>query len=216
MLRVKRLGAGEQVGIFMRQLSTGSTAARIEIIPAYASMPSSSIRPKVAAMHPFKSNRLLYLAVASSALGSLSGVARAGSPCDLVTRGEATQLLGISAGKKLARHADHGLSGCVIRAVSGGHDRDSLELGIATDSRTRPSRQHTDDERGDEVPSMHGEPWYEVSVPDARHPNDRRLVIHRDRTSLTLDLHSSHQTDARRAFESVWYKIAERLPADER
>ena len=162
-------------------------------------------------MHPSKSNRLIYLAATMSALASLSGVARAGGPCDLVTRGEATQLLGVSAGKKLAKP-----SACVIRAVSGGRDHDTLKLGVVTDSRAQPSRQHTDDERGDEIPSMHGEPWYEVSVPDAKHPNDRRLVIHRDRTSLTLDLHSSHQTDAKRAFESVWYKIAERLPADER
>ncbi len=63
---------------------------------------------------------------------------------------------------------------------------------------------------------MHGEAWYEVSVPDPKHPGDRRLVIHRDRTSLTLDLHSSHQADAKTAFESIWHDIAERLPFDGR
>jgi hypothetical protein len=73
-----------------------------------------------------------------------------------------------------------------------------------------------DEERGDEVPSMHGEAWYEVSVPDPQHPEDRRLVIHRDRSSLILDLHSSHQADPKGAFESIWYQIAERLPFDER
>ena len=167
-------------------------------------------------MHPSQSNRLAYLVITIGTLGSIPEVALAASPCDLVTRSEATQLLGISTGKKLAKRAGPDVSACVIRAVSGGRDRDTLKLGVTTDSLSRPSRQHTDDERGDEVPSMHGEPWYEVSVPDAKHPNDRRLVIHRDRTSLTLDLHSSHQADAKRAFESVWYKIAERLPADER
>jgi hypothetical protein len=137
-------------------------------------------------------------------------------PCDLVTRAEASRLLGVSAGKKLPQKSTApNTTSCLIASAHRGHD--ILKLDIVTVSReeTAHLREHTDEERGDEVQSLHDEPWYEVSVADPEHPQDRRLVIHRDRTTLTLDLHSSHQADAQHAFESIWYQIAERLPTDE-
>jgi hypothetical protein len=152
----------------------------------------------------------------STLAASAAGTVWANSPCDLVTRAEASRLLGVSAGKKVRQKiAAADTTSCLINSANEGHD--TLKLAVTTVSReeTTHLREHTDDERGDEVQSMHGEPWYEVSIPDPEHPQDHRLVIHRDRMTLTLDLHSSHQTHVKQAFESVWYKIAERLPSDE-
>ena len=143
-----------------------------------------------------------------------SGTVFAKGPCELVTSAEASRLLGVSAGKKEPQDASTTKGSCVIRQADGGES--TLTVGVTTVSRTETShlRNHTDDDRGGDGSS--DEPWYEVSAVDPKHPNDRRLVIHRDRTTLTLDLHSAHQPHAKRAFESVWHDIAERLPSDER
>ncbi len=144
-----------------------------------------------------------------------SGSALAKDACGLLTDTEASRLLGVSAGKKEPQDAGTRTGSCVIRQADGGED--TLKVGIRTVSRTEAShlRDHMDDERGGDGGGSE-EPWYEVSAPDPKHPNDRRLVIHRDRTTLTLELHSSHQSNAKHAFESVWHDIAERLPYDER
>lgn len=144
------------------------------------------------------------------------GVVRAESACDLLTRAEASQILGIATVKKTPQDSHSNAPGCLIQSNAGG--RDSLRLSVETISAENAPRllQHVDDERGDERPSMHGETWYEISVPDSGHPDYRRMVIHRDRTSLILDLHSIHQKDAKAAFEKTWYQVSQRLPADEK
>ena len=162
-------------------------------------------------------NRTLSYGLALAALAvTASGAARAGGVCDFVTRTEASELLGVPAGKMVSSKAGNDGPSCVIRAAKGGHD--VLKLGVTTLTREEAQRltPHLDEERGEEVPTRGDEAWYEVSVPDPKHPNDRRLVIHRDRTNLTLDLHSGHQRDAKKAFESVWHDISERLPYDSR
>ena len=144
------------------------------------------------------------------------GVVRAESACDLLTRGEASQILGIPTVKKTPQDLHSNAPGCLIQASGGGSD--SLRLSVETISAENAPRllQHVDDERGAEHPSMHGETWYEISVPDAKHPDYRRMVVHRDRTSLILDLHSTHQKDAKAAFEKTWYQVSQRLPSDEK
>jgi hypothetical protein len=160
-------------------------------------------------------SRRIQVKLAGLALLLGCGTTWAASPCDLVTRAEASRLLGVSAGKKVTLNAKSDTASCVIRATKGaGAAKPTLKFGVITIPHGEAPREHMDEERGDEVPSRHGEPWYEVSAVDADHPGDRRLVIHRDRTSLILDLHSTHQSDAKRAFESIWYQIAERLPQD--
>ncbi|HEY0342051.1 MAG TPA: hypothetical protein VGC34_14690 [Steroidobacteraceae bacterium] len=156
---------------------------------------------------------VLPLALLTLACGAASSATCARSPCELVSRAEAARLLGVSAGKTAAQEAGASKGSCVIRQADDGES--TLTVGVTTVSRSESShlRNHMDDERGNEASS--DEPWFEVSAVDPKHPHDRRLVIHRDRTTLTLDLHSSHQTNARRAFESVWHEIAERLPSDE-
>lgn len=145
--------------------------------------------------------------------GGFSGAIVAKTPCDLVTSAEASKLLGVSAAQTESQSASAAKGNCVIRQTDGGEG--SLTVEVTTVARNESShlRNHMDDERGGDGSS--DEPWYEVSAVDPKHPNDRRLVIHRDRTTLTLDLHSSHQANARRAFESVWHEIAERLPYDD-
>jgi hypothetical protein len=157
--------------------------------------------------HPLKTS-VVHLALLALACGA-SGAAMAKSPCELVTNAEASRLLGVSAGKMESPETK---ANCVIRQADGGEG--TLKVAVTTVSRTESAhlRNHMDDERGGDGSS--DEPWYEVSPADPKHPNDRRLVIHRDRTTLTLELHSSHQPNARRAFESVWHEIAERLPYD--
>jgi hypothetical protein len=158
--------------------------------------------------------RTLNIALLAFTLGGPATVLAA-KPCDFVTRAEASALLGVSAGKKIPQKTDANGAKCLISAADKGHD--TLKLDVSTFSPDDPNfqRMHTDEERGEEVPSLHDEPWYEVSAVDAEHPGDRRFVIHRSRTVLTLDLHSAHQVDAKQAFENIWSKIAERLPSDE-
>jgi hypothetical protein len=140
-----------------------------------------------------------------------AGVALAHGPCGFVTTSEASRLLGTPAGKKVDAH-ENSKSGCLIAAAEG---PDTLRVSMVTLPEGSPAlRQHMDEARGDE--DSNDEPWYEISVPLAGHPDDRRLVIHRDRTVLTLDLHSHHQPNAKKSFESLWHVIAERLPFDER
>jgi hypothetical protein len=134
----------------------------------------------------------------------------AATPCGVVTRAEASQILGVAAGSRSSPKSDS--SRCVIKSAKGGHDTLKIELHTASAEDSEHLRAHTDEERGEEVQSLHDEPWYEVSAVDAAHPNDRRLVIHRDRSVLTLDVHSSHQMNVQTAFENVWAKIADRLP----
>ena len=128
-------------------------------------------------------------------------------PCDLVTRAEATKLLGVAGGRKTTQH-DASEMRCVVQTAGG----DTLKWGL---SMTKGIvREHMDEERGDAIPTNHGEPWYEVSLADPGHPEDRVLVIHRDHAKLKLQIHSAHQPDVQRAFESLWYQIADRLPQD--
>jgi hypothetical protein len=141
----------------------------------------------------------------------------AAKSCDVITRAEASKILGVAAGKKLPQKtgavgADSSL--CIIRSVSNGQDMLKIDLAIVAANDAEHMRAHTDEERGEETPSLHSEPWYQVSAVDAAHPNDRRLVIHRDRTVLTLDVHSTHQPNVQSAFENVWIEIAQRLSAD--
>ena len=153
------------------------------------------------------------LALLALAWGA-SAATHASEACDLVTKSEASRLLGVAADKKLPRKSHSKTPGCLIRAAVADA---TLELRLETVAPEDAPRllQHVDDERGDEKPSLHGEPWYEVSVRDPKHPDDRRMIIHRDRTSLTLDLHSDHQKNAKETFEKLWHQIAERLPSDE-
>ncbi len=104
----------------------------------------------------------------------------AAKPCDVVTRAEASQLLGVAAGKKTTQKSDANSSRCLIRSANGGHETVRVELRTVAANDAEHMRAHTDEERGEEVPSLHDEPWYEVSAVDAAHPYDRRLVIHRD------------------------------------
>jgi hypothetical protein len=163
-------------------------------------------------MHaPTLPRRTLKLTLLVLSLGA-SGVTLAKGTCDLVSRTEASHLLGTVAGVRTPLERKAGQSGCLIAAA---HGSDSLRLSLVTLPEGSPRlRQHMDEERGgvdnDE------DSWYEISAPDDAHPGDRRLVIHRDRTILTLDLRSSHQTDAKMSFESLWHDIAERLPFDKR
>jgi hypothetical protein len=156
--------------------------------------------------------RCLLITLALTAVGE----AQAGSPCDLVTEGEAARILGIPAVKKTPRDLHSKTPGCLIRGSEGGSD--SLRLSVETISVENAPRllQHIDDERGDEIPSMHGETWYEISVPDSKHPDYRRMVVHRDRTSLILEMRSAHQKNAKAAFEKTWYEVSQRLPTDEK
>lgn len=156
--------------------------------------------------------RCLLMSVAVCAVG----LARAGSPCDFLTQQEASRLLGHAAVKKTPQDAQSKIPGCLIQATEGGSD--SLRLSVETISVENAPRllQHVDDERGDEIPSMHGETWYEISVPDPQHPDYRRMVVHRDRTSLILELRSTHQKNAKAAFEKAWYQVSQRLPTDEK
>jgi hypothetical protein len=157
-------------------------------------------------------NLVLVLALAAPAAAS------AANPCDVITRAEASKILGVAAGKKShtrvgAAAADP--TSCLIRSARSGQDMLKINLTIVAANDAEHMRAHTDEERGEETPSLHDEPWYQVSAADAAHPNDRRLVIHRNRALLILDLHSTHQANVQSAFENVWVEIAERLPADE-
>lgn len=140
--------------------------------------------------------------------------ATAHSPCDFVTKNEASSLLGVPVTKSVPQAVKSATPGCLIESAEGASIRVSVET-IAPEDAPR-LLQHVDDERGDEKPSMHGDSWYEISVVDSKHPDYRRLTIHRDRTSLILDLHSSHQKNAKAAFEKVWFQLSERLPTDEK
>ncbi len=156
--------------------------------------------------HSSKHRILVYTGFAIAAVTASSAWAK--DPCDLVTRSEATKLLGVAGGKKTSQHDGGNEVKCVVR-TSGG---DTLKWGL---SMTRGVvREHMDEERGDAIPTNHGEPWYEVSLADPDHPEDRVLVIHRDHANLRLQIHSAHQPDVQRAFESLWYQIADRLPED--
>jgi hypothetical protein len=161
--------------------------------------------------HPSKTY-VVHLALLALACGA-SGATVAKSPCELVTSAEASRLLGVSAGKTESQDASASKGNCVIRQADGGEGTLTVEVTTVARGESAHLRNHMDDERGGD--GSNDEPWYEVSATDPKHPNDRRLVIHRDRTTLTLELHSSHQTNAKRAFESVWHEIAERLPYDD-
>jgi hypothetical protein len=154
-------------------------------------------------------NLLLALALAAPA------TVFAAKPCDVVTRNEASQLLGAPVGAKTFKKVDADASRCVIKSAKGGHDTLAIELRKVAADDAEHMRAHTDEERGEEMPSLHDELWYEVSAVDSNHPNDRRMVIHRDRTVLTLDVHSAHQADAKAAFETIWVQIGHRLPESE-
>ncbi len=147
---------------------------------------------------------------------AVPAAAFAAKPCDVITRTEASKILGVAAGKKSPKvgSASADRASCVIRSARNGRDMLKIDLTTVAADDAEHMRAHTDEERGEETPSLHDEPWYEVSAVDAAHPNDRRLVIHRDRTVLTLDVHSTHQANVQSAFENVWVEIAERLPAD--
>ncbi len=140
----------------------------------------------------------------------------AAKPCEVITRAEAAKLLGVAAGSKAAQKGDANSARCVIKAAHGGNETLSIDLTTVAADDAEHMRAHTDEERGEEVPSLHDEPWYEVSAVDGAHPHDRRLVIHRDRTVLILDVHSVHQANVQIAFESIWARIAERLPAGDK
>jgi hypothetical protein len=161
--------------------------------------------------HPSKTS-VVHLALLALACGA-SGATVARSPCELVTSSEASRLLGVSASKTESQDASASKGNCVIRQADGGESTLTVEVTTVARGESSHLRNHMDDERGGD--GANDEPWYEVSAADPKHPNDRRLVIHRDRTTLTLELHSSHQTNAKRAFESVWHEIAERLPFDD-
>jgi hypothetical protein len=149
-------------------------------------------------------------ALAQPAVGSAQNPAP--DPCALLTSQEATTLLG---GPAEPAKAHSLVQSCIIAAHAVPDDRLMVTLTtIAPEDATRLLK-HLDDERGDEIPSLHGEPWYEQSVVDPAHPLDRTFVIVRDRTNLTLQLHSSRQKDVVAAFERVWLAIALRLPTDE-
>jgi hypothetical protein len=147
----------------------------------------------------------------------IPATAFAAKPCEVITRAEASKILGVAAGKKLPQKpsaADADSSLCIIRSARNGQDMLKIDLATVAADDAEHMRAHTDEERGEETPSLHNEPWYQVSAVDATHPNDRRLVIHRDRTVLTLDVHSTHQPNVQNAFENVWVEIAQRLSAD--
>lgn len=140
----------------------------------------------------------------------------AAKPCDVITRAEAAKLLGVAgvaAGSKAPQKGEAKSATCLIKSAHGGTDTLRIDLETVAADDPERMRAHTDEERGEEVPSLHDEPWYEVSVVDSAHPHDRRLVIHRDRTVLILDVHSTHQANVQTAFEAIWAQIAERLPA---
>src|SRR5262249_37817744 len=111
----------------------------------------------------------------------------AAKPCDVITRAEAAKLLGVAAGSKAPQKGAANSAKCVIKAAHGGSDTLRIDLTTVAADDPERTRAHTDEERGEEVPSLHDEPWYEVSAIDTAHPQDRRLVIHRDRTVLILD-----------------------------
>ena|ERR1700761_7664722 len=144
------------------------------------------------------------------------GAAQAKSPCDYVTSKEAARILGATAVKMTPQELHSKTPGCLIEANEGGSD--SLRLSVETIAPEDAPRllQHVDEERGDEKPSLHGETWYEISIPDSAHPTYRRMVVHRDRTALILDLHSTNQKNPKAAFEKTWFQISQRLPTDEK
>jgi hypothetical protein len=154
----------------------------------------------------------LAAALAGACVSQFAGAA---TPCDLVTTAEATRLLGTTATAAVPQDLASDSPACEIRDR---HHHAILRLEVSMIAVKDAARllQHTDEARGAEVPSLHGEPWYEVSVPDADHPHERRMIIHRDRTNLTLDLHGTRSADPKKAFESVWFAIAKRLPEDDR
>jgi hypothetical protein len=138
--------------------------------------------------------------------------ALAKGPCDYLTGAEAARLLGVAVGK-LEPQAGSGRTSCIIHAADGSDGTLKIAVRTVSGKDTGHLRQHMDEERGGDNDG--DEPWYELSAADPRHPHDRRLVIHRERTTLTLDLHSTHQADAKTAFESVWHEIAERLAEED-
>jgi hypothetical protein len=131
-----------------------------------------------------------------------------------VTQGEASRLLGVSAVKEVTQSAGKGAPSCLIQSSDG---VDSLRVSLETIAVEDAPRllQHIDEERGDERPSMHGDSWFEISIADSKHPDYRRMVVHRDRFSVVLDLHSSHQKNPKAALEKVWFKLSERLPNEQ-
>ena len=133
-------------------------------------------------------------------------------PCSFLTSQEAATLLGGSAG---SAEAQHGAQSCVFATHAAPDDRVTLTVSQFAPENAPRLERHLDEERGDELPSLHGEPWWEQGVIDPAHPLDRTFTIVRDRTNLTLTLHSSVQKDAVKAFKQVWVAIAERLPTDE-
>jgi hypothetical protein len=110
------------------------------------------------------------------ATAGVSHFATAATPCNLITTTEATRLLGTPATAGMPENLDSDAPGCQIRAR---HHHATLQLRVTTIAAKDAARllQHTDEARGAEVPSLHGEPWYEVSVPDAEHPYLRRMLI---------------------------------------
>jgi hypothetical protein len=84
----------------------------------------------------------------------------AAKPCDIVTREEASQLLGAAAGAKTSRKVDAEASRCLIKSAKGGHDTLAIELRKVAADDAEHVRAHTDEERGEETPSLHDELWY--------------------------------------------------------
>lgn len=140
------------------------------------------------------------------AVVAIVGLGGAGvpDPCALLNTDEASLLLGAPAGTPKAEP-----NGC---GVSAGDDHLSWHVATVPADDAPRLLKHLDEARGDEIPTMHGEPWYEVSLPDGP---DREMIVWRDRTSLTVDLHSARQPDAKSVFGQVWHEIALRLPADQ-
>ncbi len=152
--------------------------------------------------------RLASLFVAVSALQA--GPALAVASCDLIQPREAAELLGTPAAAGVPEP-----DGCLIRSVGGAGGR--IELSVVTIAPQDAARllTHMDEERGDEVPSMHGDPWYEISAIDPARRQERIVVIHRDRTVLTVSLRTAGDVDQKAAVDAVWLGIAKRLPTDD-
>src|ERR1700742_5009153 len=99
---------------------------------------------------------LLLVAVALAAPATVF----AAKPCDVVTREEASQLLGAAAGARTSHKIDAAASRCLIKSAKGGGDTLTIDLRkVAADDAER-MRAHTDEERGEETPSLHDELWY--------------------------------------------------------
>lgn len=135
--------------------------------------------------------------------------------CSLLTERDAAALLGGPPGDRSGHETGSENSECTIKSKNSHDDRLKLTLTTVSPEAAPRVLKHLEEARGDEVPTLHGAPWYQVALADPEHKADHRFVIYRDRTSLTVDLHSTGQADAKQAFELVWLEVALRLPTDE-